>query len=451
MPESRDQLMVRSHVARDLLQTAGLFKNERLAVWEYVVNGLQYVDAGINALVRVTLDSRRKRITIRDNGRGMDWQGLQNFFVMHGENLDRKVGKAGRGRFGTGKSAAFGIASVLRITTVCKGQRSQVELSRGDVEAMTSGQDIPVTISEREAAVREPNGTLVEIEQVHLRSIDQAGIIHYIERHLARWPRNATVVVNNHECEVSEPPVAWERAFRPTGAGRDVLGDVELLVKVSKRALEEDERGVSICSNGVWHETTLAGSEGREMAQYIFGALDVPKLEEDTSPVSPFDVTRSMQLNPSNDLVREVYAFVHEKVEEVRRKLVDTERRRKASEEARKLAAQAAEIAEVINEDFEEFRNKVAKVRSKAPGSSDVHRNEDSGGSEEDDLVRGTEIAAEEQTPTGGPGLRAARETMTGRSHGISSRSCSPHQRETQKGSVQGARGAKHGRGVASR
>src|SRR5678816_1097710 len=113
-----NDLFVKSHVARDLLQSAGLFRTEKLVVWEYVSNGLQYVSAGTNPVVKVTLDSKRKRITVQDNGRGMDWQGLKNFFVMHGENIDRQQGRPGRGFFGTGKSAAFGIADTLCITTV---------------------------------------------------------------------------------------------------------------------------------------------------------------------------------------------------------------------------------------------------------------------------------------------------------------------------------------------
>ncbi len=192
--------------------------------------------------------------------------------------------------------------------------------------------------------------------------------------------------------------------FRPTGTSRDLLGEVELTIKVSKRALEVDERGVAIYSKGVWHETTLAGSEGREMAQYIFGSVDIPRLEEDASPVSPFDVSRSVQLNRSNDLVRELFAFVHESVETVRRELLDAERCRKASEEARRLTAQAEEIAKVINEDFEDFRKKVAKVRAKAPGGSDLHRQEMQGGSVEENLTLGADIPAQEIAPTGGPG-----------------------------------------------
>src|SRR6202049_683813 len=133
MSTATDEIYVKSHVARDLLQSAGLFKTDKLVVWEYVSNGLQYVNPGTNPVVRVTLDSKNKRIVITDNGHGMDWAGLQNFFVMHGENIDRKEGRPGRGRFGTGKSAAFGIAETLRLTTVRGGRKSKVELSRADV------------------------------------------------------------------------------------------------------------------------------------------------------------------------------------------------------------------------------------------------------------------------------------------------------------------------------
>jgi hypothetical protein len=399
-----DQIFVKSHVARDLLQSAGLFKNDRLVVWEYVSNGLQYVNPGTNPSVRVSLDSRRKKISISDNGRGMDWLGLQNFFVMHGENLDRKEGRPGRGRFGTGKSAAFGIADVMRITSVRNRKRSIVELRRSDIERMTSEEPIPVKKLEKETPINEPNGTLIEIEGIHLRSLDQAGIIRFIERHLARWPKNASVLVNNHECEFVEPPVAEVHRFTPEGTIRDPLGDAELVVKVSKTPLEEDLRGISVYSNGVWHETTLGGSEGREMSHYIFGEIDVSELDEDRSPVAAFDVSRSMRLNPDNELVQTIHAFIGTKVELVRRKLCEADRSRRAEEEERKLAEQASEIARVINEDFEGFRQRVARARAKAPGGSDAFKTQGQGGNASDDLLLGTQLAAvlpipEDKTP----------------------------------------------------
>src|SRR5438093_6772482 len=150
MSTTTDQIYVKSYVARDLLQNAALFKTDKLVVWEYVANGLQYSNPGTNPVVKVTLDSKTKRIAVQDNGRGMDWSGLHNFFVMHGENLDRREGRIGRGMFGTGKSAAFGVADLLRITTVRSGKRSKVELKLSEIEKMKSDDPISVTVLEKE-------------------------------------------------------------------------------------------------------------------------------------------------------------------------------------------------------------------------------------------------------------------------------------------------------------
>src|ERR1700722_2165828 len=111
-------LRVTSHVGRDLLQSAQLFKHEHAVVWEYVSNGLQYKDPATKPTVVVEIDPKAKTIQVSDNGRGMRMVDLQRYFQMHGENLDRKQGRPGRGFFGTGKSAAFGIANELIITTV---------------------------------------------------------------------------------------------------------------------------------------------------------------------------------------------------------------------------------------------------------------------------------------------------------------------------------------------
>jgi hypothetical protein len=401
--KSEDRIVVRSHVARDLLQNASLFKTDKLAVWEYVVNSLQYVDPGINPEVKVTLDSKKKYIAIRDNGRGMDWIGLKNFFIMHGENIDRKKGKPGRGRFGTGKSAAFGIGNSLTIRTVKDGKYSKVRLNRSQIEAMTSGDEIPIQIIQKGISTSESNGTLVEISGIHLKSLDQSGIIRYIERHLARWPKNASVIVNNHECEYYEPPVADERTFYPDEADKEALGDIELMIKVSKTPLDEDLRGVSVYANGVWYETTLAGCEGREMSQYLFGNVDIPKLDEDNSPIPPYDLTRSMRLNIENDLVKTLYGFVGRKIDIVRRELVEKDKKRKESEEARRLAKEASQIAKILNEDFYDFRLKLARIKSKAYGGSDTQDSSEVG-PKETELILGSEINGEIVSNTGGPG-----------------------------------------------
>ena len=58
-------LQVTSHVARDLLQSAQLFQHEQAVVWEYVANGLEYIDYGVRPTVDVSIDLKGKKITIR--------------------------------------------------------------------------------------------------------------------------------------------------------------------------------------------------------------------------------------------------------------------------------------------------------------------------------------------------------------------------------------------------
>ena len=399
----REQIAVVTHVGRNLLQSAAVFKHERLVVWEYVSNGLQYVDPGVSPIVRVTIDPKAKKITVSDNGRGMSWSDLRNFFVMHGENVDRKQGRPGRGYFGTGKSAAFGIAGSLRVTTTKDSKRSSVQLRQCDVEAMSSTDPVRVTTILQETPVDGPNGTVVEVEDIHLRKIDHSEVIRYIERHIARWP-NATVYVNNHRCEYSEPPIAMTRRFRPDeGPMRDVLGDTLLTVNVSKRPLDDNEQGIAVFSNSVWYETTLAGSERKELANYIFGDLDVAKLSTDISPIPAFDLSRSMQLNRNNELVQQLMAFIGFHVEAVRRELIEAERRRRQSEEARKLATQAQEIAKIINQDFTAYRVRIKKVRAAATGGTDLY-NSDELTSTGNDLIFGDDEPAVEVSETDGPG-----------------------------------------------
>jgi hypothetical protein len=140
------------------------------------------------------------------------------------------------------------------------------------------------------------------------------------------------------------------------------------------------------------------------MANYIFGEIDVAKLDEDGSPIPPFDLSRSMQLNPSNELVQAIYAFVGAKVDEVRRQLVEEEKKRKASEDARRLEEQARQIARVINEDFDDFRQRLAKAKAHASGGSDQHTSAVGGTGREDDLLFGSELPAVIVAEAGNPG-----------------------------------------------
>lgn len=182
-----------------ILEKAMLFDSVDKVVWEYVSNSLRHVDPGVSPVVRVAFGGRKRQISIIDNARGMDWATLEDFF---GVSSEAKIGSR-QSVSGTGSSAAFGIGDTLRITTTHEGKRTKVELTRRDIEAMNLRDQLPLRILEREAPASQPNGTIVEIDGVHVKSLNQKGVIRRIERYLSRSPlplQKPVIFVNSHLC-----------------------------------------------------------------------------------------------------------------------------------------------------------------------------------------------------------------------------------------------------------
>lgn len=359
------EITVSTHVGRDLLQSANIFKTADVAVWEYIVNSLQYVEAGVAPSVEVQIDNSKKRITIRDNGQGMDEARLNHFFTMHGENIERKRGAGGRGKYGTGKSAAFGIGKKIIVETVRNGLINKVELSRGDIEASNGGV-IPVRRTVANESTANANGTTIIIEGIFLPKIDAFKIIKKVERHLQSYRSvNPQVLVGDHLCAYREPKVQEEFAFRPEGAWQNALGDVELFVRVAMSPLESDERGVSVhCGPGNLVAVEDAGVCTKEMGEYLIGEIDVPRLESAEYEMDAFDSSRDMRLRPEHPVAVSLIGFIGTKLEEVRKKLV--KRKRAASQEQanQELKQQADKIAELLNSDFKAVNEKILKIRS---------------------------------------------------------------------------------------
>ena len=366
-------LKVRSHVGRDVLASAAAFKTEASVVWEYVVNSLQYVDRGVNPRVQVDVSNADHRITISDNGRGIDSQGLLHFFTMHGENLDRLAGRQGRGKFGTGKSAAFGIARTLTIDTVQNGKRNVVALDRTAIES-SGGKEIPVQWLMQDERSGSPNGTRVIISDVLLPRLRTAPIIDYIERHLTAFRAMAPeVAVNNVICSGREPEVSSVHSFGPSPAQASVLGQVTLTIKVSRAPLSEQEQGVAITSgpgNLVGLET--AGVSSKEFGSYLFGDIDVTALESHASDLEPYDSSRSLQLNPHHPVVEVLIPFIGSKLEQVRVELVKEARTARQDEQAKRLASEAQRIAEVLNQDFRGVRQRLQDIRAASAHQGDA-------------------------------------------------------------------------------
>lgn len=395
MNASPDTMKMVSHVARDLLQSASHFRSEAAAVWEYVVNSLQYVDEGVTPKVQVLVSQKKKEIQIADNGMGMSANDLQRFFTMHGENTERQRGRPGRGKFGTGKSAAFGIASSLRVETIRNKKKNVVELDR-DLVGKSDGSSIPLRWAARDEAVDLPNGTTIVIGDILLSRIKTMPIIEYIERNLQTFrARLPEVAVNEHVCTYQEPAVAETIEFHPTAEQQKTLGDVTLTIKVSASPLSEQDQGISITAglgNLVAIET--CGIEKKEMGNYLFGEVDVSALEASDTPIEPYDPSRSLSLNLNHPVSLAVIQFIAPKLDEVRRTQVRKLREIKKTEDARRLSKLADQIAQMLNDDFRHVASRLHDIRSASshagPISSRFGGTRDTG-QEEEGFVQGVD------------------------------------------------------------
>jgi len=385
---------VTSDVARDLLASANNFTSVERAVWEYVSNSLDYAEEDIPVRVNVSVSRKGKSIVIEDNARGMSLADLEVFFRMHAENVDRKRGRRVRGKWGTGKSAAFGIGNVLRVDTRRNGRRNVVELRRDDL--MAGQNEIPLRHIVRDEEVGFPNGTTIFIEEIFAR-MSVPAIVDYIELHLQAYrDRGAEVAVGNHVCRYREPEVSEVYLFSPDARQAAILGDVDLTVKVARAPLPETMQGIAITAgSGNLIAIETAGVEAKELGSYLFGSIDVPALEDSDSKIEPTDSSRSLRLNREHPVARVLIAFLGAKLEEARKAELEKKRVAERGEEKRRLAAQARKIEEIINQDFEKVQDRLSEIRSAAarPGKlGSLHGSGSEAGEDEDTWVEGTAV-----------------------------------------------------------
>lgn len=353
-------LTIKSHVGRDILQSAQLFRTPEAAIWEYVVNSLQYVDKKVVPEVLVLLNKQARTVTISDNGEGMDHAGLEHFFTMHGENKQRRKGVPGRGKFGTGKSAAFGIGKALTVTTVRAGNRQAVYVDRKMIDD-ADGSEVPVKFLETdEPADGEPNGTTIEISDVSVK-LSREPVIALIERHLSAFATSPVVTVNGHVCEIKRPAASVTRTFTPNEKFAEKIGDITLTVSASVAPLDEGHRGVQITvGSGNLVATETAGVDAKEYGNRLFGEVDCPALEDpEHDPISAFGSNRDLSLNKAHPVAAALTAFIGASLESVRSELVEEGKKTRADAEAKRLRETTSKIESLLNADLADMRDRL--------------------------------------------------------------------------------------------
>lgn len=356
-------LIVTSNVARDMLQTASEFGSVPKMVVEYVSNGLDNPNDPTQP-VTVKVNIRRygtsKALTITDNGSGMDEAGLTEFFVMHRENAQRQRGRRARGRFGTGKSAGFGVGTSVLIDTVRQGRRWKVELTRDELHAAAAANRPPKPARLIDGQpTTEANGTTITVSGIG-RQAKPESIRNELRRRLGRQLESHQVYVSGERVRLIEPATAqaWSFCSGDDPAAAKVLGpDLTCIVRAvaSGESVEEAIRGVVITSHDVPVGQYQAAGD---LANRIYGLCEVPALDDDASTPSPFTDRRDLTLNLDNILAAAVEGWVRHCLDLAVRELHGQERERLRRARDAQLQQAASRAESVLNQHYRtEFRS----------------------------------------------------------------------------------------------
>ena len=357
---SLDGFEMESNVGRDVLSTASSFGSVPKVVAEYVTNS---IDAGEEGqAVNVTITKRRAynhtRIVIEDDARGMDAEDIKRFFYMHAENEARRRGRTTRGRFGTGKAAAFGIGTSLQVETCRNGQKWVIRLEKAELEAAVKDTRKPrPEVLMNGSPTTEPNGTSIIIDGLD-KATDEKKIVSELQRRLGRHLAVHSVTVFGSKATIAEPAAKRTWLFDskddPTVAaviGRDVTCEISAAVVTP---VDEGIRGIIVTA----HDFPVAQiNTVGDYATRLFGRCDVPALEKDNSTPGPYTDTRDLTLNESNATAGPLATWLRECLAEVVGELAADERdqRRKAQDAALRNAATRMEA--VLNRHYQgEFR-----------------------------------------------------------------------------------------------
>ena len=355
-------VFLKSHVGRDVIQSAQTFSSVPAAIWEYVINSIQYVDQSIKPIVHIEIEKKGKGIQISDNGRGMDKSDLQEFFTMHGENMDRRQNRPGRGKFGTGKSAAFGIGKKLIVDTVKNKKRNVVQLTQQQLD--TAVEKIPLTFQINDQPTEDRNGTKIIIEDI-FKKVSTSELRKYIERQLKSCRAiKPIVLVEDHECRYSEPTYTEKKVFYPDSEQAKIIGDTELHIKISQTPLQADERGVDVLvSEGNLVAIETLGMEQKDMGQYLFGEIMCPALEDEKYDFDAFDMTRNQQLKRDHPVSQVLLPFIGTCLEEVRMELAKKKLEKKKTEQNKLLEQAQKDLSDFLNTDIDEFQDRLESLK----------------------------------------------------------------------------------------
>lgn len=344
---------------RAVVQSANSFGSVSVVIWEYIANGIDYINEGTKPQMEVIIE--KDKIIFSDNGRGLDTEDLQNFFTAYAENRDRVSGNYSflrRGYFGTGGFSVFKIAKSLNITSVKNKKLYSGKISFDDIKK-DKGFELDTVGKKTDLA----NGTKFEVSNFY-KEITKKQIVDikdYVQKQMMNV-KGAEVWINNDLLEYKEPAI--EKELTKIIKSKDTVfyddlndlgfgaGNITLTLKKTKKPLPKGEYGIAVLGDGNLLEVCSPGIETKKYCDYIIGEAEIENIYQNLEKFDPplFDQSRRRELSLENKYVLKLRAFIGIELEKFEKEVSNVEKEREQSKMDKELNKKLDQLSQKTNE-----------------------------------------------------------------------------------------------------
>jgi len=348
-------------VAAQMLDHIGvsMYSKYPKAIGELVVNGY---DADAN-YVFVDIRPNEDRITIEDNGEGMDERDIREGYMFLGSGQKRAIARTAIyhrlpiGNKGIGKLAGFGIARRIEVKTIKNGKALEFYLDRDDLENTERMGKLNEPILDRASmqlkefdAKRLSNGTTVVLRKLRPEcgKIEVDKVIAHLAHELPLGT-NFRVAVNGQVCEPKHVPASRRISIdhEDPVCGR-IVGDIIVAKKMlSKPGVFTTVRGRVVGEPSLFYLSP--NSFTYHIGDLITGSVEVADFD-------PEDKTDAMTVIKTD---REGFIATHPKYiaysNYMTSVLTEICREEEKKRQARKEAEKKAKVHEAIKQVAEDF------------------------------------------------------------------------------------------------
>ena len=322
-----------------------------------------------NITINFIDDGSKKEIEYYDDGNGMNFDELNEKFLLIGRNrrnnAEDRTSKKGRkviGKKGLGKLSVFGICDTIEIISIKDGNKNHFKMNLADIKN-SKGEYNPELVCEKDSECREENGTKMILRKIRRKSgfnLEEIAL-NLSKKFLIFDQLNTTLKLNNSENIVISNELKFstlEEQFKWSFPNElDITykyyKNINGSILTTKTPIKDtDMSGIYLTSRGkIVNTASFYGlRDNDQFHSYVTGYLEVDFIDEFDEDVISTD---RHSLNWENDDTKELQNYLQNVIRKIGNEW------RKKREEVTKIA-----IKKTTNLDIQEWQSSLPKYEN---------------------------------------------------------------------------------------